>query len=505
MILSIISSIFILILQAVIFFFLIYLPLSLWHVDSIYAAIASVIFIIIQFFLCAPIYDLFFSVSLKKPDETTEENEEKKSYEKALNEMMKNLNVQCRINLFEDSHPIMLSYGSITGKNRLVISTGLFKLLEPQEIESLMKRESYFLKRADMGIFTTATFLPFIILFLSNWFIETARESRLHRGAGASYLLGAILFYVYRASEFFLLFVSRSRHMKADELLAKPGEKKSLRNAVEKLSREFCKPVQSGPPFRKKIYASLKVFLPFDTTRAQNLVIWKTFSGTNMDLVEMGKILEKNNAFYRTFGIFSTHPPDSRRFPESGKDEHDDIISQKIGQSDIAMSAISLFCFAGGIVAVVISRGFFGLPLITLGIGIIIHLLLRFRKEKKAEGNGMRDFHRVELKGEIIERVVEDPGIEAPYYFIVSDEIIIPVILRQLVRNEDSLINIIGDKVVVDGVVRFEEIPYLDVKSIIYKNKKPGKISSAYVLSRVLVSIFLISAGVLMIAVELGG
>lgn len=505
MILSIISSIFILILQAIIFFFLIYLPLSLWHVDFLFAAIASVIFIIIQFFLCAPIYDLFFSVRLINPDETTDENEEKKSYEKALKEMVERLNVKCRINLFEDSHPLMLSYGSLTGKNRLVISTGIFKILDPEEIEVLIRRELYFLKRADMGIFTTATFLPFIIHFLSSWFIETARESRLNRGTGASYLLGAILFYVYRVSEFFLLFVSRSRHRDADRSLTKPEEKEILRNAVEKFSREFCKPVDNGPPFRKKIYAALRVFLPFDTTRAQNLVIWKTFSGTDMGLVEIGKILEKNNAFYRTGGIFSTHPPYSRRFPESGKNEHNDIISQKISQADIAMSALSLFCFVGGVVAVVIFRGFFGLPLITLGIGIIIHLLLRLRKEKKAEGNRMRDSYRVELKGEIAERVVETQGIEAPYYFIVSDKIVIPVILRQLVRNEQPLMNILGDRVTVNGVVRFEEIPYLDVKKILYKDKKPGKILSSYARIRLIVSIFLILAGILMIAVEFGG
>jgi len=506
LILSIISCIFILILQAIIFFFLIYIPLSLWHVDYIYTAIVSVIFIIIQFFLCAPIYDLFFSVKLKNPDETTNENEKKKSHEKALKDMIERLKVKCSINLFEDSLPILLSYGSLDGKRRVVISTGIFEILEPEEIEVLLRRESYLLKRADMGIFSTATFLPFLILFLSNWFIETARESRLRRGTGASYLLGAILFYVYRVSEFFMLFVSRSRQNAADNSLTDPEDREIMKNAIAKFSREFCKPVDSGPPFRKKIYASMRAFLPLDSKRAENILVWKTFLNTEMEPIEIGISLEKNNAFYKAGEIFSTHPPYSRRFPKSGKDEPDDIISQKTDRSSIIISALSLFCFAGGVVVVFICRGFFGLPLITLGIGIIIHLLLRYQKEKKTKGERMMDFHRVEVKGKIVERAVEKAEIEAPYYFIVSERLIIPLILRQLIRNEEPMMNVTGDNVKIDGVVRFEEIPYLDVKKILYlDDKKPAKITSGYVWIRILLSLFLISVGVLMIMVELGG
>jgi len=646
LLLSIIAYILILVFQSIVLFYFLNSILSLWHVSPVYSAVTAGIFLLIQVFLSAPVYDLFFAV--RPENESEEDVKKRKKAEEIIRGILDKFNVNCIINIFHETHPLFLSYASITGKNRLVASVGLLEILEPEELEELVSREAYLLRRGDLGIFSAASFLPFVISTASNWCIETAREMKRKRGGGGSFLAGAILFYVYRAAEFFLLVISRSRQAGADESLSRTNKSKQLFYfALEKMAVCFSRPVKSGPSFRKLIYQSLRYFFPYDPNRAMNLLIWKNFIDNSLGIYRLGRLLERENPFYRTDGLFSSHPPLSRRFSfESALPDEDPQIElpffpDKLGW-DIKINILPAILFIIGVIVIIPLGKYFGIPLICLGAGIGILLIYQLWREKKYEGGLFRNYDWLQIEGRIGERRFEglsymdsetsyesaeysgkedtqiidsstkkeespaadekhendrneicseeclsikddgennftdfrptdfpdaggghtnnlvkkdeksgessirdtleieskkidgSPGdnsitpgennedyidmnnksgkkskpetwknlqeeiFETPYYFIDVNSKRIPIIFRQLIRNEEPLFRLISEKVKIDGVIRIQEIPYIEIRGIFPEGGKKRRVLSYNIWFRALLALGLLILGVLM-------
>ena len=529
MVISFLSCFLILCLQVIIFFFLLNTPLSLWFDATLTSGIISAVFLGVQVLFSGSIYDLFFLVDMEKmimdqkkiEEGIVEKDEEENAGEKnaipcdgpkelendsnkheqlknRIQHFFENLKQNVNIIIFRESHPLILSYSGLMGGKRLVVSTGLAKILKPEELDIMVKREAQLLQKPDITIFSIASFLPFLILTVSNWMVETAKELRKHRGTGASYLAGAILFYVYRISEFFLLFISRARQKAADEMI-KGDEREIYANALEKTARSFNKPIIEGPAFRKLIYETLRYFFPFDPYRVRDVLLWEKFLKGKFNLWHLMGLLEKKNSFFKRSRLFSSHTPPET---QEQKDEIPLPFDEKYLKRDIMLSYIPISLFTAGVIFSVIMRGYFGVPLILLGLGLAFLIVARMRNAKKCKDNMLKHSCRVEIEGKIRERYF-DKEVEAPYYFLDVDGTLIPIILRQLLRNESPLYYLLSEKVKINGVIKTEEIPYIDTGFIIEENRGNKKLMSFHQWFQALAAVGIMGIGTLMLIVQM--
>ncbi len=413
------------------------------------------------------------------------------------------MGVKSRVVICGDPHPFILSYTGLTGGSRLVVSSGLAKMLKKSELEALVKREAFLLKNSGTKIFSIATFLPFVILSLSNWMVETARELRKHRGTGASFLAGGILFYVYRASEFFLLFISRARQAAAVKSIP-PENRKTLAQALEKAARGFCEPIKMGPPFRKLIYQSLRYFFPFDPVRVRNVLMWEKFLGKETSVLKLFGRLRKTNPFFRLNGIFSSHPEDIAGYAENTGSTEPMPWSEKELNRDLKMLSLPYVMTLVGAVVSFTIKGYFGIPLILLGLSLAILTIYFIRSEKKNTSTDLENSQRLKITGQMGDRYFGD-NFEAPYYFVKREDNYIPLILRQMGRDEEPMFFLTGDKVEADGVIRAHEMPYMEVRSLVVEEGKVRGIVSLNLWYRALLAVGIMALGAMIIVVQIMG
>lgn len=529
MITTFISCVFILALQGVILFYLLKLPLSLWFDATLTSAILSGVLLCVQVVLSGSIYDLFFLVDFeemeaaekkaeKKKDESDKDESKREQKDEGSAEdrsrfreeirgviegILTHMGVNGHVVICGDPHPFILSYTGLTGGSRLVVSSGLAKMLEKPELEALVKREAFLLKNSSTKIFSIATFLPFLIMSLSNWMVETARELRKHRGTGASFLAGGILFYVYRAAEFFLLFISRARQAAAVKSIPQE-DRQILAQALEKAARGFCEPVKMGPPFRKLIYQSLRYFFPFDPVRVRNVLIWEKFLGRETEILALSDRLQKTNPFYRMNGIFSSHPADISGYADNAGSNEPMPWSEKELSRDLKMQSLPYILTIVGVVVSFAIRGYFGIPLILLGLSLAILTIYFIRSEKKNTSMELENSHRVKITGQLGDRYFGN-NFEAPYYFVKRDDSYIPLILRQMGRDEEPLFFLTGDRVQADGVIRAQEMPYMEVRSLVVEEGKVRGIVSLNLWYRALLAVGIMALGAMIIVVQIMG
>jgi Zn-dependent protease with chaperone function len=512
LLLSIFLCMLIVILQDLVLFTLLYIPLSLWNVHPLVPGIIAGLMLPVQFILSANIFSLFF---MPHPGESEEEKQKRERYEEKIKSILDKHEISRTSILVKiDDIPLLMSFGRVFSKKFIVVSSGAFDLLSEEEMEILLKREIHILKRPGIGFFTSAVFLPFILSTASAWFYESARMTRLKRGTGAPYLAGVILNWARELAEFPILFISRRLHGDADDYATgkDTGKSELLLSALEKITSEFIKPAESGVPFRKHVFGGLRAFLPFDPIKASSIKIWHLFLEKdvrkNTSPAKDGINLENGNYMFNNRNSFSSHPPYNTRFhgnkQESAPENESRNIFHDLSKDtrvDNFLNKLPLAVFSAGLLGIVFFRLWIGIPLILAGAVIIVRIFLHIRKTAQKTENSFENFSRVTFSGTLHNFSV--PGeIEARYSFIVGEERIIPVIFRQVIRSEEPLLFMESDEVEIEGIVRIEDVPHVDINRISKPGKRPFILKSTGIILQFLTAFGLLTAGGLFILIQ---
>lgn len=479
----------IIIFQGLLFFLIIYLPLSLW-IDKpiLFPAISAGIVLLIQLFFAPNIMDIFL-VSASREEENSEESD---SIKEQVEKILKNLDVDgVGINVFHDPIPVLVSMRGFFFKKKLSLSTGVKEALNPDEFETVITRETVFFNRPDTIFFTSASFMPFLLYSFSSWFIEAGRIGKTRGGSGAPHLAGAMVQWFCTASEYFLLTISRMRHGLADQsVCSKENYKETLDKSREKLGENFVKPVKIGFPFRKKVFEAMRFFLPFDPYRCARLKIWQIFcrrEKLSSAFAEIDRTLSDCNRYYQSSLIFSTLPRQMKNVKRKKNEDNDDSTGnlqqflRKVSKNtttDYWADRLPLLLFLGGLPFIVFFRGTLGIPFVTISLGIALKLIYYMKKEKKTSSGEFINNSSVEVSGTLLGFKSGDE-VEAPYFFVDSDQWTCPIILRQFFRNEDPLYNLQQEVVKVEGIFRAGSVPYIEIKSITLEKKDARQIRSA--------------------------
>jgi Zn-dependent protease with chaperone function len=161
---------------------------------------------------------------------------------KVLDEVCRKHNLATpRLGIIEDDNPTAFTYGSLPNSARLVVSRGLFKYLDDDEIATVYAHELGHIVHWDFAVMTLAATLVQVTYLLYVYAREVVQrlgnsdaEKKIKGGAQAI-VWTAYVFYI--VGEYLTLFLSRVREYHADHFAAEvTGNPNGLSRALVKIA-----------------------------------------------------------------------------------------------------------------------------------------------------------------------------------------------------------------------------------------------------------------------------
>jgi Zn-dependent protease with chaperone function len=482
--------------QGGILYWLFHAVLSLWRIPAAVPAAMASLCLLCQVFLAPSVITAFFA-----PPRGEEEPPPGPREEEVKSILGEEGAGNVRLLFRDDAIPFVLSFGSLWGKKIMAVSSGLVDALPGDSLRGILRREARLASRMDTGIFTAACFMPFVFHVISAWMLETGLQMKLRGGAGTAHLGGILAGWVRAFLGFPLLFISRARHRDADRhALAGGHSPQCLESGIEKIALLFLRPVQSGAPFRKRVYEGLRLFLPFCPGRWAHLAAWGMLAPGGLDgtiLTPLGKMVEECNAFAGNEFFTSGHPPFNRRFVPGETAAPPGWLAGfcKTSCNDRRMAALPLFLPA--VLAGVPFKAVLALPILGAAAGMAIRLAYFHLRKTGSPGDSLLCHSRVRLEG-----LVQGHGIQGewdlPLFYLKGEKVSVPLILRQAVRSEDPFLPLLGRNVVVEGVMRAGVFPRLEVERIEPAGEGGSPAKSAWELFQAAAALALTALGVLL-------
>ncbi|RLS58909.1 MAG: hypothetical protein DWH91_01540 [Planctomycetota bacterium] len=225
--------------------------------------------------------------------------------------------------IIHDGAPNAFTYGHHPGNMRIVLSQGIFDLLEPEEVEAVVAHEMGHGKHWDMALMTIAQLVPMILYFIYRTLIR-------HRGgkndkSGPYRLVIAIGAYVlYIVSEYIVLWFSRCREYHADRFAGRvTGNPSALASALVKIAIGLAaggKPETTKDNTKQKNMETIGALGIFDSGAARALVISSSIpssqgkrAGVDIENVKRAMRWDLWNPWAKYYELHSTHPLVSNR------------------------------------------------------------------------------------------------------------------------------------------------------------------------------------------------
>ncbi len=205
--------------------------------------------------------------------------------------------------------PNAFAYGSPLTGNRLAVTAGLLRVLEPEEVEAVVGHELGHIKHNDVQIMMFVSVLPALLYYVGFYLTMSAsygRNSRDRNGGGAA-LLGSLSMLLYFVLTLLSLHLSRLREYYADRHAVAVVD-----DGARKLSEGLAKIVTyTGQVSRRtnvKQFGNFKsLFIADPETAQQDAAEIGRMGGSDEELVQ--RVLSSRVSTFDSLAeIFSTHP-----------------------------------------------------------------------------------------------------------------------------------------------------------------------------------------------------
>ncbi|MFC1560290.1 M48 family metalloprotease, partial [Candidatus Margulisiibacteriota bacterium] len=227
------SSITLLGLYAILVFVLILL-VQFFQLDVFFALSFGVFFAIMQFLLSPFLMDLSlrFFYKMRWMDWLEVPDELRKFIETTCDKVKMKYP---RIGLIEDDAPQAFTYGHHPNNARIVLSQGIFSLLNEDEVEAVVAHEIGHAIHWDMLLMTIAGIVPLILYYIYRTLIRS-KGSGKGKGQSAALTVAIISYILYIISEYLVLWFSRVREYYADRFSGRiTNDPNSLASALVKI------------------------------------------------------------------------------------------------------------------------------------------------------------------------------------------------------------------------------------------------------------------------------
>lgn len=236
-----------------------------------------------------------------------------------------------RVGIIDDGGPNAFTYGHHPSNARVVLTRGLFEILEPHELRAVVAHEIGHAAHWDMLIMTVANLVPLIAYYVYRTLIRMRVKGRdKTRAQRMAIAIGAYI--VYIVSTYIVLWLSRSRELHADRFAADAtGNPSFLASALVKIGyglagREPAGRTESresaAPRERRHGLEAIGALGIFDGNTARTLAIASSQPGrTGFDSAQVKGAMrwEMWNPWAKFFEFQSTHPLIATRLDHLGR------------------------------------------------------------------------------------------------------------------------------------------------------------------------------------------
>lgn len=126
-----------------------------------------------------------------------------------------------KIGYIDDGAPNAFTYGRTKRDARIVLTRGIFELLDEEEVKAVVAHELGHVAHLDMLVMTAVQLVPMVLYALYEICINAAKSSGKNsddnKGAAALAVFAIVILVLYIISEYIILFLSRRREYYADE------------------------------------------------------------------------------------------------------------------------------------------------------------------------------------------------------------------------------------------------------------------------------------------------
>ncbi|MCG2710979.1 MAG: M48 family metalloprotease [Candidatus Omnitrophica bacterium] len=443
-----------------------------------------------------------------------------------------------RFGIIPDGSPNAFTYGHTPNNARIVITSGLMHLLEPEELEAVVAHEIGHAVHWDMLVMTIANLVPLILYQIYRVLIRMKSRGN-DRSALPRYALAIGAYILYIISQYIVLWFSRVREYFADRFSGEVTKNPNLlASALVKIGYGLAgKDKKKGSEGRKHELESIKAMGVFDPMSARSLAI------TSYNPKNMGGEVDKEtlkgamrwdlwNPWAMYYELHSTHPLIAKRLlalssqslskgsapyvrftdkkPESYWDEFFiDLLVSWLPGLVIAAAAAHF--------AVYRDAGMMKAGVLMFGLAFLIRVFFMYKFSYFPEMNISSLLKKVKvsmirpvpctLKGKLIGR--GKPGLIWSEDFVIQDDTGIifldykqPLALFSWLFGVFIAPSLIGRDVEITGWYRRAPIPYIELKQI----KAGNEVKTCYVFNmKILFAVLLMLAGIVLLFVKIPG
>jgi Zn-dependent protease with chaperone function len=232
--------------------------------------------------------------------------------------------------IIHDGAPQAFTYGHHPNNARVVLSQGIFTLLEPDEVEAVVAHELGHARNWDMALMTLANLVPLLLYYLyrvATDYAAATKDAKENKTGGAAWVVGAGAYVLYIVSQYLVLWFSRTREYYADRFAGRvTNNPNALASGLVKIAYGLAARGKSAEEVKEKKQAArgdrmgaLRALNIFDDRAAVGLVMAsasRTSSDSRRPDVEQIKGAmqwDLWNPWATFYELHSTHPLVAKR------------------------------------------------------------------------------------------------------------------------------------------------------------------------------------------------
>jgi heat shock protein HtpX len=290
-----------------------------------------------------------------------------------------------RFGVIRDGNPNAFTFGHYPGNARLVVTTGLLDLLNPEERQSVVAHELGHIAHWDFVVMTMAAAVPLLLYVI---YITTRSGGKRKSKAGDyAALIGIISYFAYIVSQYIVLLLSRVREYYADQFAGEQTRNPdALSSALVKIAYGLARAPQGEDKKDDARMVAGRAFGIFDPKVAQTLALTSAGSGAvSTASMESAMKWDLWNPWAGLFELSSSHPLPAKRIralerqskaynqvprfsfraeqPESFWDEF---------LVDVVINSLPLLAFLVGLGIIFVQGLVFGISFDLLGVLVLI-------------------------------------------------------------------------------------------------------------------------------------
>lgn len=228
-----------------------------------------------------------------------------------------------RFGVIDDGAPQAFTYGYTPKNGRIVVSRGLFELLEPEETEAVVAHEIGHVVHWDMFLMTVVQLVPLLLYYVYRMcFRASSSSDGDSRSRGGAIGVAIIAYILYIISEYVVLWFSRTREYHADRFAGTvTGNPSLLASALVKIAYGLAREekgsedeTEEGPKRRHNL-DTIGALGIFDSGAAQALAIasYSDVGTTDVDRLTGAMRWDLWNPWAKWYELNSTHPLVAKR------------------------------------------------------------------------------------------------------------------------------------------------------------------------------------------------